>query len=393
MTVALRTGGASCRSFGATGTAVRKFQIFPLFNQGSKIEQRYGVTKIWGQIFTLDCTGRACYESGMARPLRINDPGALYHVTCRGNERRLIYRDRTDYHTFLDHLQISLDTYGVLLHAYVLMSNHFHLIVEVPRSNLSEFMRHLNITYTGYFNRRHRRVGHLYQGRFKAIMVDADAYLLELSRYVHLNPVRLRKYEQCSWTERLRVLQSYRWSSLRGYLHVRMREPFVVSERVLGYVGGDTERGRQAYGRFVQEGVRSGVSRPWGTAVGQVVLGREEFVERFRSRFRSRVDRERPAIRALNRMTPERVIHQVCRALGWKKEALRERGGGWKRALVMDCLYRYSGLTQRDIGERMGGIGYSRVSRARKDLRLVSKEQPAIGKVVGQVEAALENQK
>src|SRR3990172_6988665 len=128
----------------------------------------------------------------MARPLRIQFPGAVYHITCRGNDRRDIFRDDKDRTTFLDILARSLTTYEVKLFSYVLMENHFHLLVETSRGNLAEFMRHFNISYTGYFNRRHRRIGHLYQGRFKSIVVDEDSYLLELSRYVHLNPIRIK---------------------------------------------------------------------------------------------------------------------------------------------------------------------------------------------------------
>src|SRR5919106_2501983 len=131
----------------------------------------------------------------MARPLRINYPGAFYHVTCRGNERKHIFADDRDRSAFLDKLKTSVGIYQVRVHAYVLMSNHFHFIVETLKGNLSEFMRHFNVSYTAAYNRRHQRIGHLYQGRFKAILIDADSYLLELSRYVHLNPVRLRSYK------------------------------------------------------------------------------------------------------------------------------------------------------------------------------------------------------
>ena len=131
----------------------------------------------------------------MARPLRIQYSHAYYHVTCRGNDRRSIYRDDTDRTLFLEKLRVSIEIYDVKLHAYVLMGNHFHLMVETPRANLSEFMRHFNISYTGAFNRRHRRVGHLYQGRYKAILLDKDSYLAELSRYVHLNPVRIKPHQ------------------------------------------------------------------------------------------------------------------------------------------------------------------------------------------------------
>ena len=128
----------------------------------------------------------------MARPLRISYPNAFYHVTCRGNDRRAIFRDDHDRGRFLERLQSAVEIFGVRVHAYVLRSNHFHLIVQTPRANLSEFMRQFNISYTGDYNRYHRRVGHLYQGRFKAMVVDKDSYLLELSRYVHLNPIRIK---------------------------------------------------------------------------------------------------------------------------------------------------------------------------------------------------------
>ena len=119
----------------------------------------------------------------MARALRIAYPGACYHVTCRGNEQRAIFRDDHDRETFLSRLQGSVRNYQVHAQVYVLMDNHFHLVVATPQANLSAFMRHFNVSYTGYFNRRHKRVGHLYQGRFTAIVVEEEAYLLEVSRY------------------------------------------------------------------------------------------------------------------------------------------------------------------------------------------------------------------
>ena len=151
----------------------------------------------------------------MARPLRISYPNAFYHVTCRGNDRRAIFRDDHDRTRFLAQLESALEIFSVGLHTYVLMSNHFHLIVETPKANLSEFMRQFNISYTGYYNRRHGRVGHLYQGRFKAIVVDKDSYLLELSRYVHLNPIRIKAKTQQSEAGRIGEVSRYRWKSNR----------------------------------------------------------------------------------------------------------------------------------------------------------------------------------
>ena len=118
----------------------------------------------------------------MARSLRIQYPGACYHITCRGNERKSIFLDTHDYETFLEKLSRSLNIYNVSLLAYACMQNHFHLLITTPDGNLSEFMRHFNISYTSAFNRRHNRVGHLYQGRYKAFLIDSDNYLLTVSR-------------------------------------------------------------------------------------------------------------------------------------------------------------------------------------------------------------------
>ena len=128
----------------------------------------------------------------MSRPLRIQYPDAYYHVTCRGNEQQLIFRRLEDRQEFFRLLARSVDIFDVRLLAYALMPNHFHLLVCTPKGNLSEFMRHFNISYTGAFNRKYKRSGHLYQGRYKAFLIDGDNYLLEVFRYIHLNPLRMK---------------------------------------------------------------------------------------------------------------------------------------------------------------------------------------------------------
>jgi REP-associated tyrosine transposase len=214
----------------------------------------------------------------MARPLRISYPNAFYHVTCRGNDRRVIFRDDGDRTCFLERLGSALDMFSVHVHAYVLMSNNFHLIVETPKANLSEFMRQFNISYTAYYNRRQRRIGHLYQGRFKAIVVDRDSYLLELSRYVHLNPIRIKAKTQRSETERIREITQYRWSSLPGYLDGKKKLSWMTYDAVLGYVGGS----RQKYATFVQDGIREGFATPWEDLLAQMILGNRDFVEKLK---------------------------------------------------------------------------------------------------------------
>ena len=140
----------------------------------------------------------------MARPLRIEYPGALYHVTARGNARQRIYNDSKDCQAFLDLLGKLSDRYHWLCHAYCLMTNHYHLLLETPEGNLAEGMRQLNGIYTQAFNRRHHKVGHVFQGRYHAILVDKDCYLLEVARYIVLNPVRAKMVKEA---------QAYLWSS------------------------------------------------------------------------------------------------------------------------------------------------------------------------------------
>ena len=124
----------------------------------------------------------------MARPLRIEYPGAFYHALSRGNEQKDIFKSMSDREKFLTYLASATERYNAVFHAYCLMSNHYHLMVETPLGNLSQIMKHINCSYTTYFNIKHNRAGHLLQGRYKAILVEADAYAAELSRYIHLNP-------------------------------------------------------------------------------------------------------------------------------------------------------------------------------------------------------------
>ena len=305
----------------------------------------------------------------MTRPLRIDYPHAYYHVTCRGNEQKAIYRDDQDRSVFLEKLKSSLAIYSVRLHGYVLMSDHFHLILETPKANLSEFMRHFNVSYTGFYNRRHRRVGHLYQGRFKAIVVEADSYLLGLSRYVHLNPVRIGSMQRRDYKEKLKHLQQYGRSSLEGYLSYGKRQPWVVYDEVLGYVGGSRKR----YARYVEEGLQEGYGTPWEDLKGQVILGEEGFWERVRGKWRKGKGsvKEQPSLRVLQKIEAEEVLRKVAAYFKLKAEEVRKKRSGYRdqRGLVMEMMYRYSGINQGEIGRSMGGIDYTTVSHERKRIR------------------------
>jgi len=194
----------------------------------------------------------------MARPLRVQFENAYYHITCRGNSRQKIFADDSDRKAFSDLLGRSRKIYQVEVLAYVLMANHFHLLIKTPLANLQEFMRHFNISYTSYFNRIHKRTGHLYQGRYKSFLIDADHYLQEVSRYIHLNPIRIQGKEKGSRAEKIKYLGGYEWSSYPGYLVPRRRRDWLRVEEVLADFGGDRGRGRKSYRKFIWEGVEGG---------------------------------------------------------------------------------------------------------------------------------------
>jgi len=204
----------------------------------------------------------------MARPLRIEFPGAFYHVTGRGNARMAVVEDDTDRQGFVDLVASMIERYDWRCYAYCLMDNHYHLLIETPEANLSRGMRQLAGVYTQRFNRRHGRVGHLFQGRFKAILVDQQAYLLELCRYVVLNPVRAGMVPSAD---------RYRWSSYRATVG-RCRPPtWLQIDWVLAQFGQSRAAAQTRYRQFVREGV--GKASPWGALQGQVVLGKEGFLE------------------------------------------------------------------------------------------------------------------
>jgi len=201
----------------------------------------------------------------MARPARIEFAGALYHVTARGDRREPIYEDDEDRHSFLNVLGTVTTDFNWVCHAYCLMGNHYHLIVETPDGNLAKGMRQLNGLYTQWSNRRHRRVGHLFQGRYKAILVDKDSYLLELCRYVVLNPVRAKMVTRPG---------QWPWSSYRAMLGAQVAPQWLSIEALLAHFG----RGRAHYERFVAQGTKA--KSPWDEVKGQIYLGDDGFVER-----------------------------------------------------------------------------------------------------------------
>lgn len=210
----------------------------------------------------------------MARPLRVEFAGAVYHVTARGNAGEDIFADDTDRLKFLEVLGDVVERFDWICHAYCLMPNHYHLLVETPEGNLSRGMRQLNGVYTQAFNRRHGRVGHVLQGRFKAILVEKESYLLEVARYVVLNPVRAGM---------ARHPRFWRWSSYRATAGETEPAAFLTTDGILSQFGRRRDRARLAYREFVREGYDVAL---WDDLRGGVLLGTDRFVRKMRPRLR-----------------------------------------------------------------------------------------------------------
>ena len=203
----------------------------------------------------------------MARPLRIEYEGAVYHVTSRGNAGQAIFADDEDRSEFLEILGDAVERFAWACHAYCLMSNHYHLLLETPHANLSSGMRHLNSVYTQRFNRRHRRAGHVLQGRFKSILVEKESHLLELARYVVLNPVRAKM---------VKSVRHWPWSSYRATAGQEDPLPLLTTEWILSQFSRDSKEARTQYRKFVRQGRGAEV---WGELRGGVLMGSGRFVD------------------------------------------------------------------------------------------------------------------
>jgi len=313
----------------------------------------------------------------MARPLRIGFAGALYHVTARGNDRKAVYRDDRDRARFLDRLAAVVYTHRLRVHAFVLMRNHFHLLVETPEADLSRAMGQLNGSYTQDFNRRHRRSGHLFQGRYKAILVEKDSYLLELSRYIHLNPVRVGEVSR-AW--------AFAWSSAAAYVGKVAVPEFLTVGDVLAHFGRRRTVARRRYAEFLADGAATKAENPWRLVEGQVLLGERAWMERMKRRLAGkRTAQDIAGMKALwPRPALSVVITQVCRAAQVNREMiLRPRGGrgGWARPVAMALAWEVCGLGQREIG-RVFGVGPHAVSKAIAQTAALRREGGTVGRAL-----------
>lgn len=288
----------------------------------------------------------------MSRPLRLEFPGAVWHVTSRGNERREVFRDDADRELFLSILGRTVGLFCWKLHAYVLMGNHVHLLVETPEPTLSRGMRQVNGLYTQAFNRRHRRSGHLFQGRFKAVLVEKESHLLELCRYVILNPVRAKAAPSA---------RAWPWSSYGATAGLREAPEWLETDWTLRQFGASRRQAMERYRAFVAEGKKSGYE-PWEMVRGQIYLGSDQFLAEAH-----RQAAGRPRAKGVPRRQqhplekdPETAARKLAAALGTTLPELNSRTRTFirQRRLVAWALRRHGFLTLERIGGALDvGLG------------------------------------
>lgn len=305
----------------------------------------------------------------MARPLRIEYPHAFYHVTTRGNEKKDIFKSRRDREKFLGYLQSATERYGAVIHAYCLMSNHYHLILETPQGNLSQIMKHINSAYTTYYNVKRKRAGHLLQGRYKAIVVEADAYATELSRYLHLNPIRAGMVKKP---------EDYPWMSYRYYIN-DMAPTWLSTSFILSYFGNKEENAKEKYRQFVHEVIDSEYASPLQEAVASTILGSSEFVAEIQERHLSNkeADRDLPSLRELVVRPRLDEIAKVVKRV-FADDAVLE-----KKASIYMC-HRYSGEKLKNIGNFFN-LTESGVTRASQRFGIKVEDEEGIRKMVTEI--------
>ena len=318
----------------------------------------------------------------MARPLRNNREGGWYHVMNRGIERRQIFNDDADRNRFLLLLGELEENFTVQVHCYCLMSNHYHLALHTPAKRLSESLRWLGQSYTQYFNRRHDRVGPLFQGRFKSVPVDPEGWLSELSVYIHLNPLKLSELglgkiedraegvgageapSSQEVSERLARLRTYGWSSYRSYGGYVGGKEWLHREKILGSLGKQRKGQQASYRRLVSERLKRGVDEKLLESIRErIALGSAEFIERMKKSGRREGKRE-SALRTRLQSTVEfeEIVELVSSERGEASEQwLHRYGDGGKWQVLLLARYR-SGLTLMELGAKMGGMDYSAVS-------------------------------
>ena len=277
----------------------------------------------------------------MARQLRIEYAGALYHITSRGNAQEAIYQNDVDRTEFLSLLNITCNRFNWYCHAYCLMDNHYHLLIETNAPTLSKGMKHLNGTYTQFYNRTHKRVGHVYQGRFKGILVEKENYLLELSRYIVLNPVRARI---------VRTAKDWPWSSYRATAGLSTAHSCLTTDWLLATFNNKRLKAQMTYREFIRQGKNQ--PSPWEKLKNQIYLGSSAFVEDMQCK----LDPEQ-SLKDIPKLQKQGAMKSLC--------YYQQRYSSQNEAMAKAYLAGH--YTLKEVGKYFG-VSYATVSRSVKKM-------------------------
>ncbi len=311
----------------------------------------------------------------MGRPLRIEYPDAFYHITARGNERKNIFKSIKDRERFLGYLESASERYKAIIHTYSLMDNHYHILLQTPAGNLSQIMHHINGAYTNYFNVKRKRSGHLFQGRYKALLVDIDEYAQELSRYIHLNPVRAGMVEKP---------EQYKWSSYQYYINMNKSPNWLCTDFILNLFSKKNSVPRKQYRKFVEAMIDVEYESPLKKVFASTILGGRSFINQIRETHldRKKLDRDLPDLRQFHEMPDlEEIIKQAAKVLSEDAALL-------KRIQIYLC-HRFSGQKLKDIGVHFG-IGVSGVSQSSRRVALQIKDDKKLKKKIDKILTGLD---
>ncbi len=300
----------------------------------------------------------------MARPYRLQGENYFYHITSRGDDRKKIFISDYDYRKFMDYLLQAKKKHNFYLYAYVLMSNHYHLLVETTKPNISKIMQNVNSAYTTYYNIKRHKYGHVFQGRYKSILVDKDSYLLELTRYIHLNPVRAKMVKKP---------EEYKWSSYKGYL-TKEGDGYIDKAQISQVITLDAMR----YREFVEEGISQKID-PFKEVYGGFILGKTKFIKEKLKELKDQVESgdytDKKEI--VGHIGIEEIAEVIAQEYKIELEELRQQKNrpSKERNLAIYLMKRVSALSNIEIGK------YFNISST------------AVSKVVGNVEKEMAGKK
>ena len=322
----------------------------------------------------------------MTRPLRVEYPGAFYHIYSRGNAGEKVFKGKGDKVKFLEYIGKATEMFSVVIHTYCIMSNHYHLIIETPEANLSAAIQWLNISYAVFYNKKHQRSGHVFQGRFKSILIEKDEYIKQLSRYIHLNPVRAKMVSEPL---------EYSWSSYPSFVDKTNEPEWLETGGLLRHFGRKRKESITNYKSYAEEESAEAIKNPNKEVSCGFILGGDDFVKWVYKKFISKRE-ENKEIPELKKIRPQvsvdKVVEIVCNEFECKGEYILQKGRkrNIAREITIYLARDICGETGKNLGAYFGGVSgmaitlsYNSIfNKLSKDNKLKRKVDKIKGKIL-----------